>query len=111
MKMSYLEQRFATALMAFGKDLPPAQREYRFAPPRRWRFDWCWEAEKVAVEIDGGYFRPDGGRHNTKSDREKLAAAKRLGYHVLHFTAPELRDSETVIETVRAVLNSRKGLQ
>jgi very-short-patch-repair endonuclease len=109
MKMSYLEQRFATALKAWGKDLPEPVRELRFDKVRRWRIDFAFlpDTAKVGVECDGGMFRPDGGRHNTRGDREKMAAAKKAGWLILHFTAPELRDSETVIETVRAVLQSR----
>ena len=41
--------------------LPPFEREFRFASPRRWRFDFCWPERKVAVEIEG--LTPDSGRH------------------------------------------------
>jgi hypothetical protein len=30
------------------------EREFLFHPDRKWRFDFCWPREKVAVEIDGG---------------------------------------------------------
>ena len=51
-KMSELEDSFAVWLRLEG--LPCPAREYRFASLRRWRFDFAWIAEKVAVEIDGG---------------------------------------------------------
>ena len=36
-------------------------REHRFAPPRRWRFDLAWPAERLAVEVDGGRWQSGGG--------------------------------------------------
>lgn len=41
--------------------LPAPVLELRFAAPRRWRFDLAWEAERLAVEVDGGIWK--GGRH------------------------------------------------
>jgi hypothetical protein len=34
--------------------LPVPIREHRFAPPRRWRFDYAWPAHRLALEIEGG---------------------------------------------------------
>ena len=28
----------------------------RFAPPRRWRFDFAWPERFLAVEVEGGWF-------------------------------------------------------
>lgn len=60
--------------------------EYRFAPPRLWRFDFAWVDERVAVEVDGGILR--GGRHTSSisgrlRDIEKLNTAASLGWRVL----------------------------
>ena len=62
------------------------QPEYRFADPRRWRFDFAWPAARVAVEFDGGQWVLLGGRHNRDSDREKLNHAAALGWRVLRFS-------------------------
>lgn len=61
--------------------------EYRFAPPRRWRFDFCWPQLLLAVEQDGGIWVQ--GRHNRGSgyikDLAKFNEAARLGYRVFKF--------------------------
>ena len=66
--------------------MPDPVAEYRFAPPRRWRFDYAWPDCRVAVEFDGGQWVAHGGRHNRDSDREKLNYAAILGWRVLRFS-------------------------
>lgn len=67
--------------------LPVPREEYRFHPVRRWRFDFAFVAEKVAVEINGGAFIRGGGRHTRgagfRNDTEKLAEAAILGWKVI----------------------------
>lgn len=53
-KTSKLEEKFIAALEGCG--LPEPEREFRFHPTRRWRFDFAWKSEKVAVEIQGGLY-------------------------------------------------------
>lgn len=48
--MSHLEEQFALVWRAAGGC--PFVTEYRFAPPRRWRFDWS--AREVKEHIDTG---------------------------------------------------------
>jgi very-short-patch-repair endonuclease len=84
------ELPFALLLHQYG--IPEPTPEYRFNPQRRWRFDFAWLSERVAVEIDGGQWRAGGGRHNTDSDREKLNTAAALGWCVLRFSHSALRD-------------------
>jgi very-short-patch-repair endonuclease len=87
------------------------QREYRFAPPRRWRFDWAWirTARPLAVEIDGGRFAPGGGYHAGDSDREKLNAAAILGWVVLRFSTQQL--DKYPRECVEQIVNVMDGVQ
>ena len=65
--------------------LPEPRLEYEFAPPRKWRFDFAWLAQRVALEVQGGIFIR--GRHNQgaalKQEWEKLNAAARRGWRVL----------------------------
>jgi very-short-patch-repair endonuclease len=85
--------------------LPKPVAEYRFAPPRRFRFDFCWVEQKIAVEVDGGLWIY--GRHNRASgaikDMEKLNLAVSLGYRVLRFTPDQVRNG-TALNELRPLL-------
>jgi very-short-patch-repair endonuclease len=67
--------------------------EYRFAPPRRWKFDLALPDQKIAVEQEGGLWI--GGRHNRAQgfirDMEKYNEAVQLGWRLLRFTPAEVR--------------------
>jgi len=76
--------------------LPACEREYRFDPVRKWRFDLCWPARKLAVECDGGQWKPGGGRHGTGKDFEKMNAAQLAGWRVLHFTGTQIRQGYAI---------------
>ncbi|MGY6272420.1 hypothetical protein ACXIUT_22260 [Achromobacter denitrificans] len=101
--LSALEERFARDLRAL-KVLEP-QREYRFALPRMWRFDFAWPEQRFAVEIEGGVWT--NGRHTRGSgfvaDTEKYNAAALAGWKVLRFTEKSVRDGSAV-ELVAQVL-------
>jgi very-short-patch-repair endonuclease len=96
--MSQLEDRFLQILQQeadlHGMVLEPPVREYRFSPTRRWRFDFAWPHQRVAVEIDGGTW--SGGRHGrgggSHGDREKFNAGQLLGWCVLSFDGQHLRE-------------------
>lgn len=70
---------FTTVLQAVG--LPPPVPEYRFASPRRWRFDYAWPDLRLALEVEGGTWT--GGRHvrghGYERDCEKYGEAVVLG--------------------------------
>jgi len=83
---------FPILVQTLAPDLPKPVAEYRFHPRRRWRFDYAWPEYKVAVEIDGGQWKPGGGRHNTDADREKLNTAAAMGWRVLRFSHKVLRE-------------------
>lgn len=75
--------------------------EFCFAPPRKWRFDWCWPEAKVALEIEGGIWIK--GRHNRgsgfKKDMEKYNAAACLGWRIIRCTPDEFANG-SVIDTL-----------
>jgi very-short-patch-repair endonuclease len=77
-------------------------REYRFAPPKRWRFDFAWPEKRFAVEIEGAIWSQ--GRHSRGSgvvgDMEKYNAAALAGWVVLRFTT-EQAESGFALDTVR----------
>ena len=117
--MSYLEDAFEIWLSQ--TDLPEPEREYRFAPPRRWRFDFAWPEHKVAVEIEGGLFK--GGRHQSLDgflkDAEKYEAALLKGWTVYRCPGPWIAEGsarnhrmiwrEQVMETLRLLLAQGSG--
>ena len=84
---SKLEERFYRAWKKRFPGLPKPKRQLRFHPTRRWRFDFSWPKQKLAVEIQGGSFMFGG--HNRgmgqAKDYEKQREAVRLGWRVLPF--------------------------
>ena len=88
--------RFERLLRSVG--LPAPVREHRFHPVRRWRFDYAWPEQMVALEVDGGVWT--GGRHTRGagflSDMEKLNAATVAGWRVVRVVPSKLCASATV---------------
>jgi len=91
--------------------LPRPIPEYRFSPPRRWRFDWAWPNHDfgyggVALEKQGGLFIQ--GRHSRGAallkEHEKLNEAAAQGWRVL-FTTPDQLESTTTLALLRRALN------
>jgi very-short-patch-repair endonuclease len=72
--------------------LPAPVAEYRFHPTRKWRLDWCWPTEKVALEVEGGAWI--GGRHTRGAgylkDCEKYNELACAGYRLLRVTPKEI---------------------
>ena len=89
---SHLEEMLLWQIRA-SQNCPEPQREYRFAPPRRWRLDFVWPARKLAVEVEGGTYT--GGRHTRglgfQKDVEKYNAAALAGWRVLRVTARDIK--------------------
>ena len=96
--------------------MPPIP-EFKFHPNRKWRFDFAWPAQKVAVEIEGitrGY-----GRHQRVEgflgDCEKYEAALLLGWRVYRVPGQWVLSGRRdiwrpeVMETLRALLASTTG--
>ena len=105
MSKSELEEALAFHLKVAG--VKKAQREYTFAMPRRWRFDFAWPDEMVSVEVEGGVYTR--GRHVRPrgfiQDLEKYNAAclpdkSGKSWCVLRFCAEHIHrgDALTLIE-------------
>jgi hypothetical protein len=102
----------------------PFEREYRFAPPRRWRADFLvrdgWrvrnsqgalveiEGARILIEVDGGGYV--AGRHSRgagmEADCEKASAAAILGYRDIRVT-PKQVGSGQALEWVRAAIGEQ----
>lgn len=95
--VSQLEETFAIHVRSFGLDVGMV-REYKFHPERRWRLDFAWPEQMLAVEIEGGTW--GGGRHTTgagfEKDCEKYAEALVLGWRVLRVTGTQVRKGQAV---------------
>lgn len=93
------------ALHIRAERLPQAEREYRFAADRLWRFDFAWPAHKLAVEVEGGIFT--AGRHSRGTgllaDMEKYNRAALDGWRVLRFFTDQVVDG-TAIATIKGAL-------
>lgn len=70
--------------------------EYYFAKPRKWRFDWAFVEQWIAVEQEGGAWSM--GRHTRGSgfikDMEKYNEAAKLGWFVFRFTLQQIKSGE-----------------
>jgi hypothetical protein len=94
---------YPLVLLCQAHGLPEPQPEFQFHPTRGWRADYCWQAQKIIIEIDGGVWT--GGRHvrgqGFIEDQRKLNAATLLGYRVLRYTPDRLGEA---IEDLREML-------
>lgn len=93
------------AALCRGAGLGMPTSEYRFAPPRRWRFDWCWPYHHIAVEVEGGVWR--GGRHTRGAgyirDMQKYNAACLGGWRVLRYTPQQFTQGVWVADVQRLI--------
>jgi very-short-patch-repair endonuclease len=74
------------------------EREYRFCEGRRWRFDFAFPEQMIAIEIEGGIW--SRGRHTRpqgyEKDLEKYNMATRLGWSVYRFTTDMVMRGEAI---------------
>ena len=74
------------------------EKEYLFHPTRKWRFDYAFPAQRIALEVEGGIHT--GGRHirpkGFLGDMEKYNTASVMGWRVLRTTPDELRTFRTI---------------
>jgi hypothetical protein len=92
-------------LQITASGLPQPVTEYRFAPPRRWRFDYCWPNKGLACEVEGGVWVK--GRHTRgtgyEKDCEKYNAAVLAGWRVLRVTTGMVQSGEA-LKVIEAAL-------
>lgn len=85
--------------------LEDPEREYRFHPDRKWRFDVAFPFKMVAVEVDGGAYV--AGRHTRgagfEADCEKQSEAAALGWRVLHVTPRQVESGQALQWLERAL--------
>lgn len=88
-----------------SEGLPRPLLEHRFHPVRKWRFDYAWPEQKVALEVEGGVWT--GGRHTRGAgflkDMEKYNEASAMGWRIVRCQPSDLCKVAT-IDTIRRTL-------
>jgi len=81
------------------------EREYRFHPTRKWRFDYCYVQHKIALEVEGGVWTK--GRHTRGAgfikDMEKYNEATLLGWQVYRCTPQQIESGEAFLLIEKAL--------
>ena len=79
------------------------ETEYKFHPERKWRFDFAFPKDKIAIEVEGGLFTQ--GRHTRGrgyiQDMQKYNAATILGWRVLRYGTGQINDQ--VVKDIFAI--------
>lgn len=65
--------------------------EHPWHPTRKWAFDLAWPDMHIAVEVDGGQWKPGGGKHGTVADYDKINQATLAGWRVLRFHGEQVK--------------------
>ncbi|EOA6544913.1 TPA: DUF559 domain-containing protein [Vibrio vulnificus] len=94
--MSELEALLLSYIRAVKLDVPEA--EFRFHKTRRWRFDFAYPEQRVAIEVEGGTWA--NGRHTRAkgyaADCEKYNMAVLEGWRVLRFTGDMIKSGNAI---------------
>lgn len=98
----------ALMLRAYGVAF---EREYRFAPPRRWRADFAVPDRRLLIEVQGGHWV--SGRHNRGSgyaaDLERQNAAQLAGWIVLQYTTDMVKSGEAIAQVMEYIQRKQGG--
>lgn len=78
--------------------LPAPAAEYRFHDTRKWRLDWAWPDQRLALEVEGGAFI--GGRHSRGAgfvkDLEKYNTLTTMGWRLLRVIPKQIANGEAL---------------
>ena len=100
-----MRNAYAICMAVFAQRWPGIEREYKFHPVRKWRFDFCWPEHDLAVEIEGGIWTK--GRHNRplgfKNDMEKYNEAMLNGWRLLRVT-PKMLEDGTAMQLIERAM-------
>lgn len=100
---SALETRF-WRLLRSGLPLPERQYEIRSDGRLLARVDFAYPARRLAIEVDGYEFHH--GRARWQRDLERRSTLALLGWRVMHVTAADFVDPDSVISRVGAALKT-----
>ena len=106
-RVSEFEETVFNRILHAGIKIP--RREYQFIPNRRFRFDFAWPEEKVALECEGGIWIK--GRHTRgtgfQNDCHKYNLAVLFGWRVLRYT-PQMLDE--IIDDLKNAFDYKGGV-
>lgn len=105
-KVSQLERLFEFQILT--ANLPKPEREFRFFPIRKWRFDFAYPSLHLAVEVEGGSWMAKGGHTTGKGfeeDCEKYSVAAVLGWRVIRATGKQVKSGQALIWLKQALAN------
>jgi very-short-patch-repair endonuclease len=81
------------------------EREFKFHPDRKYRFDFAFPDKKLGIEIEGGTWT--SGRHSRGSgydkDLCKYNSAARLGWMVLRYSTRMVTDGSAIDEVLEVL--------
>ena len=107
-RVSALELEMLRQIQA--AQLPTPKLEHRFHPTRRWRFDFAWTHQHLALEVEGGVWC--SGRHTTGSgftaDCIKYNVALTLGWKVLRVTGSQVKSGQALVWLEQALNAERR---
>lgn len=106
--MKYNPAIFQSVCVSSGLSKPVS--EHRFHPKRKWRFDFAFERERVAIEVQGGIWT--GGRHSRGAamlkEWEKLNTAAAMGWRIIYVQPRDLCMTDT-LNIIREALGLNGG--
>lgn len=105
---SQLEITFANLWVIYYPEID-LHSEYRFAPPRRFRFDFAHLPSKIAIELQGGIFSPNTRHINGAAllkEHEKLNLAASLGWRIFYISIKTVDDIAIYEQIAQAIANS-----
>jgi hypothetical protein len=91
-------------LLYWGNDKAlELKTEYQFDEKRKWQFDWCYPAVKIAIEYEGIFTRDKSRTGHTSitgvmRDVEKYNAAMLQGWKIVRVTAANYKTVFRMIE-------------
>lgn len=91
------------------KIMPP-ERELKFHPTRKWKFDFAWTSIKLALEVEGGtkYNKSRHTKHDGfEGDCIKYAEASLLGWTVIRFTTQQIMSGIAISYVQKFLKNDR----
>ncbi len=98
------------ALQCEGIGLLKPEREYVYAPPRKFRADLAWPSHKILVECQGGVYshQAHGSISGILKDNERLNIATLAGFRLLRFV-PDQVESGEALQLIEQLFLGPKG--